>query len=383
MKTKILHVVLSLETGGLENGIVNLVNKADPEKYIVDVLCLRELGTLAARIINPESKVIFDGNRDHGIRTAIAKIMTTCKKGQYQIIHSHGFTTMLTSYFAGKIMRVPLIINGEHGVLYDETIKQRWLQKFLFSRMNHNLTVSTDLKYDIKKRFNIKKDNFTPIINGVDTVKFSVNKGIGCSIKQQLNLSDDFLLIGSVGRLVEVKNYKSLIDAFSVTVKKHPSIHLVLAGDGTEKEALNKQVTDLNLQGHVHLLGNRDDIPNIMNALDIFVLPSFSEGLSNTLLEAMSCGTPVIASNVGGNSEIVIPDHSGYLYESDNIQQLSELLNRLVSAPDLIKKLSVQARQHILDNYSLQSMVDNYESEYNRLLIQYGILPSSDKFQVI
>jgi len=371
MKIKILHVVLSMETGGLENGIVNLVNNADSNLFCVDVLCLREKGELADRIMNPDSQVIFDNNRDHSLLTAIKKIYKTCKSGQYHIVHSHGFTTMLASYIAGKLAGVPKIMNGEHGTLYHSSAKQRLMQRFLFSKMEINLTVSEDLKREILDKFSLNKDNFRPIINGVDTEKFSIDIEASNHLKNELGLSENVIIIGSVGRLVEVKNYQSLLSAYAQLCNSHPNVHLVLAGDGPERAHLKEQILKHGLCKKVHLLGRRDDIPQIMNLLDIFILPSFSEGLSNTLLEAMSCGTPVVACDVGGNKEIIRQEVTGFLYESNNVNELCSILSDLSNDKDQITRLSKQSREHILTNYSLNSMVTNYESTYKELLNQH------------
>jgi sugar transferase (PEP-CTERM/EpsH1 system associated) len=371
MKYKVLHVVLSMETGGLENGIVNLVNNADHNQFSVDILCLREKGTLAQRIKNPNSQVTFDGNQDPGLFTAIKKIYKACIDGQYHIVHSHGFTTMLASYIATRLARTKIMMNGEHGTLYYSSAKQRILQRFLFKKMDINLTVSRELKRKIHKVFNFSLENFKPIINGVDTDKF--NHKLPVSLLEELCLKNDSFIIGSVGRLVAVKNYPSLIKAFAITHNKHPKTHLVIAGEGPERVDLESLITELNIADHVHLLGNRDDVANIMNAIDIFVLPSFSEGLSNTLLEAMSCGTPVIASDVGGNPEIIKTNITGFLYPSNDIQALSHILTDLCEDSSLVETLSKQAREHIVDNYSLQSMVDNYEATYAELILKNNL----------
>ncbi len=374
MKIKVLHVVLSMETGGLENGIVNLINNADNSCFEVDVLCLRKKGSLADRITNQNSQVIFDGKHDHSLLSAIKKIYKSCVNGQYHIVHTHGFTTMLAGYLATKLSRTPILINGEHGTLYYASIKQRLLQKWLFGAMNLNLTVSKELKNKIQIEFNPSRDNFQPIINGVDSEKF--NPKISSTLHSELNIPENHLIIGSVGRLVGVKNYPSLMHAFATISQKNVNTHLVLAGAGPERPALELIASKLNLAGRVHFLGKRDDIPNVMNGYDLFVLPSFSEGLSNTLLEAMSCGVPVIASKVGGNPEIIIPNVSGFLYPSDDIEALAEILNNLCHSPSDIKKLAALSREHIVNNYSLRSMVNNYENAYKIQLADNNLMPT-------
>lgn len=363
-KIRILHVVLSMETGGLENGIVNLVNHSNTNRFEIDILCLRQRGELADRITNPNSHVLYNQTVGHGLWSSILEIVEACKVGKYHIVHSHGFTTMLASYIAKLIKPYSILINGEHGTLYHSTMKQRLSQKFLFGRMNLNLSVSQDLKETIIKTFSIKKDNFLPIINGVDTDKF--NQGIlgQTNLRRSLSINEDSIIIGSVGRLVPVKNYPSLIKAFSLLLESQPNCHLVIAGDGVERKSLEDEIDTRKLKNNIHLLGRRDDIPALMPQFDLFVLPSFSEGLSNTLLEAMSCGTPVIASNVGGNKEIVVEGITGYLYPSDDYVALSKILISLSSNKKQIQQLSQQARQHICQHFSINTMVKNYEDVY-------------------
>lgn len=369
-RIKVLHVVLSMETGGLENGIVNLINHSDQSKFEVDVLCLRSRGELADRITNPLTKVLFDGNSNPSIISSCRKVVAACKDNHYQIVHSHGFSTMLAIYLSSLFIDIPTLINGEHGTLYFDSLKKRFIQKFLFKKMDINLTVSTKLKKDILEKFKLTYDNFLPIINGVDTNKFSFNESSNYKLRQSLNIPINSIVIGSVGRLVPGKNYKSLIIAFREISKKISNVHLVLAGDGPEYEMLSHIIDDSGLNQSIHLLGRRSDIPSILCCFDLFVLPSKSEGLSNTLLEAMSTNLPVIACDVGGNPEIVLPDISGVLYESDNVEQLISNISILIENPALIKSLSSNARKHILKNHSLTGMVSKYEDLYADLIEQ-------------
>ena len=364
MKIRVLHVVLSMETGGLENGIVNLTNHSDQNDFVVDILCLRERGELADRITNPNSQVLFDENRDSSIITATKKIYRAAKAGQYHIIHAHGFSTMLATYLANMGLKDVIIINGEHGTLYHDSLKQRILQKFLFSKMDLNLTVSRDLKQKILTLFSVTKDNFKPIINGVDTERFKPRDKN--AIRQTLSIPLDAIVIGSVGRLVAVKDFPTLIEAFA-KLDTSSKLHLVLVGDGTERKSLESLVSQKDLTDRVTFTGRRDDVNEVVSCFDLFVLPSLSEGLSNTLLEAMSCGIPVLGSNVGGNPEIIDPDHSGYLFDVGNTEQLRELLQGIINDPEKLQTLSTTTRHHILDNHSLKNMVSNYEDTYRDL----------------
>jgi sugar transferase (PEP-CTERM/EpsH1 system associated) len=368
MKIKVLHVVLSLGTGGLENGIVNIINRCDKNRFKIDVICLREQGELGDRINNLDSEVFFDRERSKGLKNAIGMIREAQETNQYDIIHTHGWATMLAGYLTSLLERKPIVMNGEHGTLYFNTWRQRLIQRFLFNRMAINLSVSGALVEEISSRFDVKTSRFLPILNGVDIERFKPNLSARAEQRELLGVTDDQIVVGSVGRLVEVKNYPSLIKGFVLFLRGQPTAKLVLAGDGPMRAKLEELALDLDILASVIFLGRRDDIPAVMNSFDIFVLPSFREGLSNTILEAMSSGLPAVVSNVGGSPEIVIENETGHLFEVDDIKVLANKLNELAVDREKLKRVSDCARKHVANNYSLPIMVENYQKVYTDLV---------------
>lgn len=367
-KIGVLHIVQSLETGGLENGIVNLINRSDADRFRVDVLCLREKGELADRITNKSSQVFFDGKNKVSITGAVQKVYNASKSGNYHIIHAHGWTTMLAGYIGGKLAGVPVIMNGEHGTLYFDYWHRRLMQRVLFNLMAVNLTVSAALKDEIKQRFSVSNSNFKVIINGVDTEKFQIlSKEKNYLIRRSLGLSEEHFIIGCVGRLDEVKNYPSLIKVLSLLVSDIPVARVVFAGDGPMMAPLVELVGELGLSNHFIFLGRRDDIPDLMNVYDLFVQPSFREGLSNTILEAMSCGTPVVASKVGGNPEIIIEGQTGKMFPVGEVESLATIIRGYYNNREELRSSSLNARQHVVENFSIDWMVRNYQDTYIEL----------------
>ncbi len=371
-KIRILHVVLSLGTGGLENGIINIINGSDKDEFHTDVICIREKGELHSRIENSSTKVFFDSALSNGLINSVKHIRKTILNEGYDVIHTHGWATMLAGYLAFKSLTFnknkPIIINGEHGTLYFESSQQIIIQRFLFKRMHLNLSVSGALVNEVARRFNVPVEIFKAILNGVNIDKFQPNAEQRNAIRTELNLKEEHILIGSVGRLVEVKNYPSLIKAFALLLKSQSNARLALAGDGPERVALELLIEQQGLNNKVFMMGRREDVPSVMNAYDIFVLPSFREGLSNTILEAMSSGLPEIVTNVGGSPEIVIENKTGHLFEVSNIEQLAGLLEALIQDKEKLKKMSDDAREHVVKNYSLETMVNNYQYTYRDIL---------------
>ncbi|MBV1880909.1 MAG: glycosyltransferase [Pseudomonadales bacterium] len=368
-KIKVLHVVQSLETGGLENGIVNLINMSDSNQFKVDVLCLRKKGDLAKRVTNTNSEIFFDGNGEESISVAIKKVFSICRERQYHIIHTHGWATMLPGYVGGKLARTPVIMNGEHGTLYFDTWSRKLMQRFLFGRMAINLTVSRALSNELVKRFKAPRKNIKAIINGVDIDKFKPTSESE-KVKAKLNLgyTKDHFVVGCVGRLVEVKNYSSLIRSFSKALKARPNLRLVFVGDGPMRQELETLADELCVSKKTLFLGRRDNVGYLVSAYDLFIQPSFREGLSNTILEAMATGIPVLATNVGGNPEIVNDGRTGQLFPVGDVERLTEIIIELY---DDRKKLSAFSRNSRLDVerlFSLEAMVKSYEKTYLEML---------------
>ncbi len=372
MKTRILHIVLSMETGGLENGIVNIINYSNNDKFEMDILCLRAGGELISRITNPSSHVYFDDNDSHSLFNAIKKVYLHCQQYDYDIIHSHGYTTMLAAYVGGTLAKSPCIINGEHGTLYFSSLKKRLLQKFLFKKMRINLTVSESLKEQICQVFSTSSKYFKTIINGVDIDKFTPT-AINNDLASELKISPNTVVVGAVGRLVKVKNYDSLLRAMKLVLQNNTKALLIIAGDGPEREKLENLTRQLNIENDVIFLGRKDNIHELMNMFNIFVLPSYYEGLSNTLLEAMACGVPVVASDVGGNKELVNTGSTGYLYPSNDSELLADNLLSLIGDIRKRRQFGKNARHDIEKNYSIQRMVNNYEETYQGLHLNNGL----------
>lgn len=366
MTIKVLHVVVSMETGGLENGIVNLVNRHDTAHFKVDILCLSARGELADRIESTATEVFFD-HATTGVPDSVAIVRRHLKKHRYDIVHSHGFSTMLASYLALLGDRNTVLINGEHGVIYADKLWQRLLQRFLFNRVHINLTVSAILGDFIADTFGVRRERFLPIINGVDTGHFCPAPALREELRSGMGL-DGMFVVGSVGRLVPVKDYSTLIRAFALLVQHHDHCRLMLVGGGPEGQPLKALAQELGIADKVLFTGRRSDVAQLMNTFDVFALSSLTEGLSNTILEAMATGLPIVATRVGGNPEIVFEGRNGHLVSTGDAAAMAEVLEQLAIQPQALLQLSNNALEFTRLQCSLQNMVDNYEQAYRRFV---------------
>ncbi len=366
-KIHIMHLVLSLEVGGLENGIVNLINNMDNKRFKVSVCCLEKIGELSDRI-DENRKHIFIVQKDGRMRIKdVRGLARLLKEQQVDILHTHSYGTLLRGFISARLAGVPVIIHGEHGILYTDKFRRVIAQKILLRMVDCTITVSKDLQSRIARDFNVKEKLFIPIINGVDFSKFNHRQGkSSISVREELGIDDKAVLIGSIGRLVDVKNYPLLINVINEFVIKGLDIYLIIVGDGPVKVKLQQGIKDYGLNDRVFLPGRKDNIPDYLSAFDIFVLTSDFEGISNTILEAMACGVPVVATNVGGTPEIVDDGNTGLLVKPRNKNELFNSLKKLYDDPPLRQKMGESAINAIAEKFSLMRMVNEYENIYTQ-----------------
>lgn len=364
---RILHVVQSLGTGGLENGVVNLANGIDRDQFNVDILCLRYRGELCERL-RPDTTVFFQKNTATSISKSLLAVRRLCRNKGYDIVHTHGFATLLPGFVGARLAGGVRIINGEHGTFFVDTARRRNTQKLLFRLVDANCTVSNSLRDEMGSLFSLPQKRITPIINGVDIERFRPDQGVRASARQSLGMRPDHIAFGTVGRLVPVKDYGTLVAGFRRIAARCDAARLVFVGDGPELELLRALAGELCESGKIVFVGNRDDVPFLMNALDVFCLTSLREGLSNTLLEAHASGLPVIATKTGGNGEVVSHGETGYLFTVGDSAGLADHMLTLARDKELRRKLGFAARERAERMFSVAAMVRNYEGLYEDVL---------------
>jgi sugar transferase (PEP-CTERM/EpsH1 system associated) len=357
---RICHVVLSLRPGGLENGVVNVVNGLDPEEFTSSVCCLREIGGFAERITAPRATVFSMGSRggtDLGLPFRLARQLHAM---EIDIVHTRNLEAFLYGAVAAKICGTPRLIHSEHGRTFPERPHRAWLQRRLLKWTDYAFAVSERLKTDLVREIGLDPGLLDVNWNGVDLKRFA-------PMGRPANRASDAVVIGSVGRLVSVKNYALLLQAVS-QLREGPAVRVVLVGHGPESRSLQMLAATLDIENRVQFVGHSDDVPALLRAMDIFVLPSVSEGMSNTLLEAMASGVAVVASDVGGNGELIEDGTSGLLFPSGDVRALTHRLSQLVYDAALRTRLSAAALTRARQEFSMDAMIARYGAMYRRVL---------------
>jgi sugar transferase (PEP-CTERM/EpsH1 system associated) len=366
-----MHVVDQLAKGGLENGLVNLVHHLDPKRFEHVVYAVRRLGPNAARLRMDRVRVVCQGKQDTDFPIQVGMLARGIREFKPDIVHSRNWGAV-EAVLAARWVRSCLIVHSEHGLESDANAKEP-RRRILFRRLafelaDRVLSVSHQLRDLHARRTGFAPDRITVIHNGVDAQRFFPDPAARARIREELGLSEDEFCIGCVGNLLPVKDHMTMLKALEVFAGASQHWRLVIAGEGPERRSLERTIGQHpEWKERVLLMGTSDRIPELLNAMDVYVLPSVSEGISNSLLEAMSSGVPVIVTATGGNPEVVVDGESGLLFPVGDSSRLAEQLTLLRTQPDLRLRLAHQATRRVREEFSIESMVRNYAQLYESL----------------
>jgi sugar transferase (PEP-CTERM/EpsH1 system associated) len=357
-----MHVVFSLDAGGMEFGVVKLVNGLS-HRIESSICSTRPAGDLR-RFLDPAVR-LFEGRRREGndIR-AVVDLYKTFKREQPDIVHTHGWGTVIEGMIAARLARVPVLVHGEHGTLQLKR-HQRLAQRIAWRHADRVLSVSSRLADRMAAEIGFPAFRVSTIRNGVDLSRFGrVNQS---EARKRLGLPGDATIVGAVGRLVPVKDHATLIAAVRRIRDSGLRATLVIAGEGPLRHALQRQIVTLGVEESVQLLGHRPDIEHVLAALDIFVLSSRSEGLPNTVLEAMASGLPVVSTKVGGAEEVVLDGQTGILVAPASGEALEEALAGLLTDSGRRRAMGAAGRQRVESEFALSKTLARYEELYMTL----------------
>lgn len=364
MRIHVCHVLQSLQPGGLENGVVNVVNGLDESRFVSSICCLREAGVFASRIRRSDVPVHAMGwqpGNDPMLPFRLARLFRHLRA---DVVHTRNAEAFFYGLLGAKLAGVRAVVHSEHGRVLPDKPHRMTLQRGLLRHVSAAFAVSEQLKRDLDIHLQLPAHRVEVIHNGVDVRP--VSEAERQFARDIFGASPTDVVIGGVGRLVPVKNYDLLLRAASgMTATRNVLVALV--GDGPERGALEARAAQLGIGKRVRWLGHRENAARLYAGMDIFVLPSLSEGMSNTLLEAMSASVPVVASDVGGNREIVGSGRDGVLFASENELGLREILDGLAAYPDVRCRLGRNGNERVRREFSVAAMINRYEQLYERV----------------
>ena len=365
-KITVLFIIKPERGAGAEMVLVEAAARLNPERF--KIIC---------GLLTPDAEKVIPANlptvdfRMPGLNGWVWlrffwQLCWVIYRHRVKLLHVNSYVPGNYARLAAALMQVPIVIDHWHGFTRFNA-KRRLICRFLGRFTDLSIAVSQGVRDYLVRQGGLNPAKVRVVANGVDIAAIDAARS-GPLVRRELGLPEGLPVIGLVGRLDHWgKGHKELFTAMAQLKERHP-VHALIVGGGRRIDEVKALAASLGLAGQVHFLGPRRDVPDLLNAMDIFVLPSYSEGVSLALLEAMAAGLPVIVSRVGGLPEVVTDGENGLLIPPRDAESLAGALERLLADPDFAKKLGQNARKHVREHYSLERLGREINEIYEELV---------------
>jgi sugar transferase (PEP-CTERM/EpsH1 system associated) len=372
----IAHVVYHFGVGGLENGVVNLINRLPQSRWRHAVIALTQVAApMQARVTRPDVKY-FALEKDPGhLYPQYPRLARLFRELRPAVVHTRNLAA-LEAVVPARLARVPAVVHGEHGRdandIDGRNVANLWTRRLFSPFVSRYVALSAELERYLTERVGIAPRRIVRLINGVDTTQFAPHRRQRSAITGCPFVDPKQFIVGTVGRLDTVKDQTNLARAFVSALRRHPGardrLRLIVVGDGPLRDEVQRVLAEGDATSLAWLAGERHDVADIMRGLDCFVLPSLAEGISNTLLEAMASSLPVIATRVGGNSELMEEGLTGRLVPRADPEALATEMLHYFDDPLLARRHGGAGRSLVEKRFSLDLMVRRYDELYAGVL---------------
>ncbi len=355
VKTRVMHISLGTAVGGMEKLLVEFAKFTDRTKFDLSFASLQNRGSCAA-LIEACNWPVFEFDKQAGIQPRlVTKLAKRLRQSCIDVVHTHNTSAFIYGVLSAKLVGVERIIHTRHGQRLGASSRQTLLFKLLSRWARRVISVSHDGS-QLSIREGVSPHRVCTIHNGIDLHRFEF---VG---------TQPFGPAVLVARLAPEKDVATLLRAMpsvlSQLALETPRCLLEIVGDGVERPALQALSRELDIHSYVRFLGQQDNIPQVLSRASMFVLPSVSEGVSLTLLEAMACGLPVVATRVGGTPEVVDEGVTGWLVPPGAANEFATAMLRLYTDPGAGQRMGQLGRKRVEQLFSIERMVHAYEHEY-------------------
>lgn len=361
---RVLHVVTSLEQGGMENGVCNLSIGLQGRGFQTHIACIEKSGVFAKRL--PDSiQVITLGKRNGFSPSVIWSLHILIRSFRPALVHTHNLGPLIYSSIATFGGKICPILHGEHSQLahWEKTSYRLMQRRFLYRACRSVHTVSSAQIPEIESLIH-SRVKLSAIPNGVDTDHYRPSLTKDFRIKYGIPL--DALALGLVGRFGPFKGHEKLLAAFELMACDVPNLHLIFIGAGGSEEQRVKTLASCSpYQKRIHFIGYLSDPASGYCALDLLLIPSTNEGMSNAAIEAMSCGIAVIANINCGNEQIISNGTNGIIADLSTPFLIRSQLDTFLNSPELLNTIRANARSAVISRFSMAKMLSEYSNLYS------------------
>ncbi|MEM6689543.1 MAG: glycosyltransferase [Planctomycetota bacterium] len=361
----IAFVITSMPVGGAETLLVNLVDRIDKQQYAPEIVCLKSRGPLGEELANriPVHHDLIGGKYDVGVLPRLVRLFRSRK---YSAVITVGAgDKMFWGRLAAWMARVPKIASALHSTGWPDGVGR--MNRWLTSITDHFIAVAKSHGEFLQDFEGFPSNKVVVVPNGIDTDRFCVDSQAAVGLRLELGVPSESSLVGIVAALRPEKDHRLFVEVASKVIDRHrekrtPLPHFVIVGDGPEREGIESRISELGLNAQFHLLGTRHDTPSILAGLNLFALTSKNEASPVSILEAMACGVPVVAPDVGSIRESVLDGETGYVVPPGDADSMMERWVGLLENPKKRLEMGGAARRHVESYGSLNAMVSGYET---------------------
>ena len=362
---KILHVVWSLEVAGAEKLAYDMVHALPHDRFYTIVCSVNNDGILGDRL-RKEGYTVYHRDKKPGLDWSTVRwLREIIISEQVDVVHAHQYSPMVYSVLAAFWNRKLTIIYTEHGRTYPE--ERRWkrtlVNPLIARRIDNIVSISENTRKAMIDYDKLPAGRIRVIHNGVD---FNLVRGTAniSEKRRELEIPDGYDVVGTAARLDEVKNLPMMLRAMQHVVANSPKTLLLIAGTGILENRLKKLSRELGIENNLRFVGLRHDLPDLMKIFNIFLLSSFTEGVSITLLEAMANGIPTVVTDVGGNPEVVVNGETGYLVPLGDDTMMASKILELIDHPKVAGEMGAKGMERVAKNFSFSRMMISYLEVY-------------------
>jgi len=364
----VVHVIGHMRTGGAEKQLANYLLAANRDDFRHTLVCLEQPGELAAVVAQTGIPVIRMPLRTRFLPWSIQRFAGWMRAQDVSVVHTHMHHAAFWGRLAGLAAGVPVLVTTEHG-------KELWkgparvaIDRRLSRYTACHIAVSQEGLEQRIRREHVDRSRIELIPNGVPLLDMNRFAEMRRQARAKLGLAEHIPVIGSVGRYIEAKGYGFLVTAVAKVLQRFPEARWLAVGDGELHGAMRAAASECGIGGAVIWAGRRDDVPDLLTAMDVWVMSSIREGLPVALLEAMAAARPIVATNVGGIPDAVHHGEAGLLVPPASPEALADAICQVLEDPAAAGKLSFAARRRAEQEYGIESVALRIEEVYRREL---------------